>query len=138
MMRRLQHGEHERYYANEVVYEMRWSLEAPLTEHMASGAAHGGPIALLRDGGVTAGARLLVFNAAGAALGAWDWQYGRVLTIGWTSELQLVTVLETARVMVWSMQGERLASFALSAESRYDAKARVDPRAVLSRALCSA
>ena len=116
MMRRLQHGEHERYYANEVVYEMRWSLEAPLTEHMASGAAHGGPIALLRDGGVTAGARLLVFNAAGAALGAWDWQYGRVLTIGWTSELQLVTVLETARVMVWSMQGERLASFALSAE----------------------
>ena len=40
MMRRLQHGEHERYYANEVVYEMRWSLEAPLTEHTWRLALH--------------------------------------------------------------------------------------------------
>ena len=67
--------------------------------------------------GTSAGARLQIFNAAGELLSAWLWEYPRVLKLGWTSGHELLTVLETGRVLLWSLRGERLSDLGLGKDA---------------------
>ena len=105
---RLKHGTEDRFYSKRHVYDMRWRLEADVHMYMSAAAPCGGPVAMLRGDGTGVGARLQIFNAAGELLSAWLWEFPRVLKLGWTSGHELLTVLETGRVLLWSLQGERL------------------------------
>ena len=113
---RLKHGQDDRFYSKRHVYDMRWRLDAEVHLFMSAAAPCGGPIALLRGDGTGAGARLQIFNAAGELLCAWVWEHPRVLKLGWTSGHELLTVLETGRVLLWSLQGERLSDLGLGKE----------------------
>jgi len=105
---RLKHGTEDRFYSKRHVYDMRWRLEADVHMYMSAAAPCGGPVAMLRGDGTGVGARLQIFNAAGELLSAWLWECPRVLKLGWTSGHELLTVVETGRVLLWSLQGERL------------------------------
>ena len=113
---RLKHGQEDRFYSKRHVYDMRWRLEADVHMYMSAAAPCGGPIAMLRGDGTGVGARLQIFNAAGELLSAWLWESPRVLKLGWTSGHELLTVLETGRVLLWSLQGERLNDLGLGKE----------------------
>ena len=113
---RLKHGQEDRFYSKRHVYDMRWRLEADVHMYMSAAAPCGGPIAMLRGDGTGVGARLQIFNAAGELLSAWLWESPRVLKLGWTSGHELLTVLETGRVLLWSLQGERLSDLGLGKE----------------------
>jgi hypothetical protein len=130
---RLRHGSDEHFFSRHCAYEMRWGrLEAPLSAYLSATAPNGGPLALLTgddgpgvgqggsrvdDGGRCAlsGAppQLRVFTASGSLLGVWAWEHGRCVRLGWTPAHELLCVLESGRVILWSMQGERLAEFGL-------------------------
>ena len=113
---RLKHGSEDRFYSKRHVYDMRWRLEADVHMYMSAAAPCGGPVAMLRGDGTGVGARLQIFNAAGELLSAWLWECPRVLKLGWTSGHELLTVLETGRVLLWSLQGERLNDLGLGKE----------------------
>lgn len=113
---KLKHGSEERYYMRARMYDMAWKLEAHLQEYRSAAAPCGGPLALLQGSGAAMGVQMQIFNAAGHVLSRWPWEYGRVLALGWSSAQELVCVLETGRVVLWSATGERLAEFGLGAE----------------------
>lgn len=108
---RLRHGQEERHYSRRRACAMRWAVEPPLPP-LSAPMACGGPLALLHAEG-NRGMRMQVFTGAGVLLSAWDWAYGRVRKLGWTPTSELVSVLETGRVMLWSLQGTRLGDFGL-------------------------
>lgn len=112
----LKHGSEERRYMKLRMYDMAWKLEADLQEHGCAAAPCGGPVALLQGSGAAMGVQMHIFNAAGHTLSRWPWEYGRVLALGWSSSQELVCVLETGRVVLWSVTGERIAEFAIGAE----------------------
>ena len=114
---RLKHGQDDRFYSKRHVYDMRWKLEAEMHRYTSSAAPCGGPIAMILGDGTSAGARLQIFNAAGELLSAWLWEYPRVLKLGWTSGHELLTVLETGRVLLWSLRGERLSDLGLGKDA---------------------
>ena len=100
-------------YSKRLLCPMQWTLDVPLAKCMSAAMECGGPIALLHGDGTTPGARLQIFNGAGELLSAWEWDYGRVRALGWNPSVQLVCVLESGRVMLWTLQGARAADFAL-------------------------
>ena len=110
---RLKHGQEDRFYSRRRVCGMRWSLDVPLSQFTSAAMQCGGPVALLHGDGGMHGSRMQIFTGAGVLLSAWDWDYGRVRKLGWTPASELVSVLETGRVMVWSLQGSRVADFGL-------------------------
>ena len=111
---RLKHGENEhRCYSRRPLCGMAWALDAPLARCTSAVLGAGGPIALLTGDGAAPGARMQVFSGAGEVLSAWEWDYGRVRALGWTPAVELVCVLESGRVMLWSLRGARTADFAL-------------------------
>ena len=101
---RLKHGDGERCYSRRTICSMHWALDAkssPLHHFTNAMMPCGGPIAMLNGDGGLRGSRMQVFTGAGVLLSAWDWDYGRVRKLGWTPASELVSVLETGRVMVW-------------------------------------
>jgi hypothetical protein len=111
---RLKHGDGHRCYSRRRLCPMCWDLDAPLTKCMSAITAAGGPIALLAGDGSAPGARMQLFSGTGELLCAWAWDFGRVIALGWAASVELVTVLEGGRVMLWSMRGVRTANFSLS------------------------
>lgn len=95
---------------------MKWeeSLSTELNKCMSAVMSCGGPIALLAGDGTAPGAKLQIFSGAGELVCAWDWDFGRVRALGWTPNVELVCVLESARVMLWNLRGARVADFSLS------------------------
>ena len=92
---------------------MRWELDEPLSACGFAVMHSGGPIALLAGHGVVA-CTMRVFSGMGEVLSAWEWHYGRACMLRWTAAAELACVLESGRVMVWSMHGTCTANFALS------------------------
>ena len=92
---------------------MQWSLQTPLSACMSAVMSAGGPIALLSGDGSSPDATMQIFSGVGEVLCAWQWDFGRVRTLGWTPEVELACVLESGRVMMWSLKGARTADFAL-------------------------
>ena len=93
--------------------QMRWDLDCAL-DACASAVQHaGGPIALLAGHGAALGTYMRVFSGTGEALSAWEWHYGRVRMLHWTAATEIACVLESGRVMLWSLHGTCTASFAL-------------------------
>ena len=115
---RLKHGAAEhRSYSRRRLCAMRWDA-APdphwLSKCTSAVLPAGGPIALLTGDGSMPGARMQIFSGAGDLLSAWEWDFGRVRALGWTSAVELACVLEGGRVMLWSVRGQRSADFALA------------------------
>lgn len=85
----------------------RPKLTSPQTPRRVAAAPFGGPVAVVRDeealvvvrGGAPAGRPLVrVFTCAGALLGSFLWEGGRLVCWGWSSELELVMVDAGAKV----------------------------------------
>ena len=101
---RLKHGAAEhRSYSRRRLCAMRWDA-APdphwLSKCTSAVLPAGGPIALLTGDGSMPGARMQIFSGAGDLLSAWEWDFGRVRALGWTSAVELACVLEGGRVML--------------------------------------
>ena len=96
--------------------EMHWLLSMPLDHYKCAVLPAGGPIAMLDGDGANPGAQMNVYNGAGHLLKAWDWDAGKVRDLGWTNAdvMEIVTVLEDGRVMLWSIHGTCTTNFALN------------------------
>eukprot|EP00967_Tisochrysis_lutea_P159036 scaffold327780_cov61-Tisochrysis_lutea.AAC.3 len=110
------------YFCRRTFYRMRWPRPPPLVRPRAA-EVDGGPLALLQSpnscfpreqGGLAP--QIRVFSASGEPLASWSWEYDRCLALGWSSTHQLVSVLQSGRVIIWSMHGEQLADFGLGDE----------------------
>eukprot|EP00798_Chlamydomonas_sp_ICE-L_P031781 gene31781-6977_t len=109
-------------YCREQLYDMSWE-EVDLRSKRVCCAAYGGPIATVRDESkavvITSSSSMRplirIFSAAGIELGSVLWERGRILDWGWSSNLELAVVEESAKVLVFSMHGEKLREFTLGA-----------------------
>ena len=114
-------------YSKRTLCTMRWSLDVPLAKCMSAVMPAGGPIALLGGDGTMPGTRMQLFSGGGELLSAWEWDYGRVRALGWTPAAELVCVLESGRVMYWSLHGARIADFALGDAIEREAVLQCEP-----------
>eukprot|EP00965_Chrysotila_dentata_P260725 6214014-Pleurochrysis_carterae.AAC.1 len=94
-------------YEKPQICSMAWSLDHQLHHHLYAAVPNGGPIAILKA------ERIAVHSATGFTISEWKWESSRALRLGWTHAHELVAVLESGRILLWSMQGERLADFGL-------------------------
>ncbi|KAG2491741.1 hypothetical protein HYH03_009904 [Edaphochlamys debaryana] len=133
------------FFAREALYDsMAWD-DFDLEDKRVAIAPFGGPIAAVRDerrivrlslgassggpgGGGGAGAAgagglrpvLRTFTAAGAPLGAAVWEGGRLVELGWSEEVQLITVEANGKVTLFSPFCEKLREFTFGAAVERD------------------
>lgn len=105
------------FYCEEHLYDLTWE-DVDLDTHKVAAAPFGGPVAVVRDeeslvvirGGSTGGRPLVrIFSASGQLQGSFLWEGGRLLSWGWSNELELVMVDVGAKVYFYSMTGARVA-----------------------------
>ncbi|KAK9823042.1 hypothetical protein WJX81_002597 [Elliptochloris bilobata] len=113
----------DKFYAKHQLFSMQW-LDINLEHMRVACAQYGGPIALVRDDRkivlVTGGATkpvVTTYTAAGVRLGAFVWERGRIMGMGWTSEEDLMLLEQSGEVHLYSMHGQAQArSFSLGGE----------------------
>lgn len=110
---RLKHGDSQCSYSRRQLCPMPWVLETPLHKCTSAVMPAGGPIALLSGSGDAPSTQMRIYSGAGELLCSWTWDVGHVLVLGWTADVELVSVLEGGRVMLWNVRGARTAHFAL-------------------------
>jgi hypothetical protein len=98
---------------------MRWE-DIDLSKMVVAGARFGGPVAVIRDEGklVRLGAEaahpiLKIFSASGQLLSAIKWTESRIVAMAWSDSEQLVVVLRSGSVCVYSMHGDLLNLFSI-------------------------
>jgi hypothetical protein len=108
-----------RYYRRIECYTMQWE-DIYLSKMVVAGARFGGPVATIRDEGklVRLGAEaaqpiLKIFSASGRLLSAIKWTESRIVAMAWSDSEQLVVVLRSGSVCVYSMHGELLNLFSI-------------------------
>ena len=81
-------------------------------------APFGGPILIIHDNLVS------IHAASGAEISKWKWRTGgKIITIGWTREQELVFVIEDGTVIIYSIYGELLKNTSMGQEAK-DVKIR--------------
>lgn len=120
-----------RYYRRIECYNMEWE-DIDLSKMVVAGARFGGPVAVIRDEGklVRLGAEaahpiLKIFSASGRLLSAIKWTESRIVAMAWSDSEQLVVVLRSGSVCVYSMHGELLNLFSIGLS--HDEVRRVAP-----------
>jgi hypothetical protein len=108
-----------RYYRRIECYNMQWE-DVDLSKMVVAGARFGGPVAVIRDEGkiVRLGAEaahpiLKIFSASGQLLCAIKWTESRIVAMAWSDSEQLVVVLRSGSVCVYSMHGDLLNLFSI-------------------------
>jgi hypothetical protein len=97
-----------------------------LDGHMTAVAANGGPIAMLPASSTAAGInsmmamRMRVFTSAGRRIHSFRWQYRNVVALGFSHDEKIVAVLSDGAVHMFTIFGERCASFTLGAAAAAD------------------
>ena len=91
-----------------------------MSKMVVAGARFGGPVAVIRDEGklVRLGAEaahpvLKIFSASGRLLSAIKWTESRIVSMAWSDSEQLVVVLRSGSVCVYSMHGDLLNLFSI-------------------------
>ncbi|KAK9815234.1 hypothetical protein WJX72_000416 [[Myrmecia] bisecta] len=117
----------DRFYSKHELYKMAWT-GVELASMRVSCAGYGGPIAMVRDDTkivlVTGGSTRPVvktFSCAGALLGAFVWDGGRIAGLGWTLEEDLMLLEDTGQVFIYNMHGQKQPrQFSLGKEVQQD------------------
>jgi hypothetical protein len=98
---------------------MQWE-DIDLSKMVVAGARFGGPVAVIRDEGklVRLGAEaahpiLKIFSASGLLLSAIKWTESRIVDMAWSDSEQLVVVLRSGSVCVYSMHGDLINLFSI-------------------------
>jgi len=98
---------------------MQWE-DIDLSKMVVAGARFGGPVAVIRDEGklVRLGAEaahpiLKIFSASGRLMSAIKWTESRIVAMAWSDSEQLVLVLRSGSVCVYSMHGDLLNLFSI-------------------------
>mmetsp|Transcript_12464 Transcript_12464/g.35002 ORF Transcript_12464/g.35002 Transcript_12464/m.35002 type:complete len:872 (-) Transcript_12464:151-2766(-) len=106
----------DRFYSKHELYEMHWSLDVNLAQNIVAAAPFGGPLAMVRDDskivllgpGQSMHPVVRIFTAAGHQIGAFIWDRGRIVAMGWSSEEELVVVERDGSVTMCTTFGEVL------------------------------
>ncbi|XP_072929304.1 vacuolar protein sorting-associated protein 16 homolog [Epargyreus clarus] len=111
----------ESYYRKIDLYTMLWSMHEGLGSMMVSGAAYGGPIAVVRDKKYvtnTAKPVITIYNCVGNVISKILWNSGVLIHMGWSDGEQLLCVQESGDVLIYDMFGAYQKTFSMGQEAR--------------------
>ncbi|KIM67291.1 hypothetical protein SCLCIDRAFT_179253 [Scleroderma citrinum Foug A] len=86
-----------------------------LNDYIIAGCRNGGPIALMRDpskivaigrGGTSSRSQVQVYSPAGEGLLLFNWDQGKIVRFGWTSDERLVVLNEEGTYRLFDLQGD--------------------------------
>ncbi|KAG9024451.1 hypothetical protein FRB95_011464 [Tulasnella sp. JGI-2019a] len=111
------------FYRKHEVYTMQWKVRN-LGDYIVAGARYGGPIAMIRDPHkvVAFGSNqfskptVQVFSSSGELLLTIPWDQGKLVSLGWTFEEQLVILNDEGMYRLYDLQGE-YKQFSLGSEA---------------------
>ncbi|XP_045485146.1 vacuolar protein sorting-associated protein 16 homolog [Pieris rapae] len=112
------------YYRKFDLYNMLWSMDDGLDNMIVSGAAYGGPIAVVRDRkqfvrvATTAKPVITIYNGVGNIISKILWNSGVLVHMGWSDAEQLLCVQESGDVLIYDMFGAYQKTFSMGQEVR--------------------
>ncbi|KAI8591791.1 Vps16, N-terminal region-domain-containing protein [Geranomyces variabilis] len=113
----------DRFYCKNETYSMSWK-NMDLSKFRIAAAPFGGPIAMIRDdkqvlmlSNQNTKPEMLIYSSAGALISQFQWDKGRIMGMSWSASEQLVCVLETGAVRLYTIHGE-FVQFSLGEEAK--------------------
>lgn len=113
------------YYRKFELYSvMNWSVDEGLETMIVSGAAYGGPIAVIRDRKqfvhikTTTKPVITIYNCAGTTISKILWNSGILIHMGWSDAEQLLCIQESGDVLIYDMFGAYQKTFNMGQEVR--------------------
>ncbi|OAD74766.1 hypothetical protein PHYBLDRAFT_124139 [Phycomyces blakesleeanus NRRL 1555(-)] len=103
---------HDRFYRKQEIYSLSWK-QTDLSKFMIASAQFGGPIAMIRDDKKVLLLQkqqpikptIYIYSSAGILIEQILWDKGRIVSLGWTDQEQLVVVTEDGSVKLYPLYG---------------------------------
>ncbi|KAG0177300.1 hypothetical protein DFQ28_006131 [Apophysomyces sp. BC1034] len=103
---------HDRFYRKQEIYSLSWN-HTDLSKFMIASAQHGGPLAMIRDDKKVLLLQkqqpikptIYMYTSAGKLIEQIQWDKGRIVTLGWIDQEQLVVVTEDGVVKIYPLHG---------------------------------
>jgi vacuolar protein sorting-associated protein 16 len=94
------------------LFSMLWgSLD--LSKYIVACCPYGGPIAVIRNDRKMLAIHnqqirrvMDIYTSAGKLINQFQWEFGRIVSMGWTSDERLVCVLESGLIRLYELFGE--------------------------------
>lgn len=102
-------------YRKVLLSPMHWNVD--LTNYVVAASSYGGPIALMEKSLQATRFKIDIFSATGKQMETIEWNGGRMVKMGWSSNEELLCLQEDGHVLIYNIFGQTKGHFSMGKDA---------------------